>query len=349
MDFILTLIYMLLMLSVIVFIHEFGHFIFAKKAGIYVYEFSLGMGPRIFKFNRKNDETDYSIRLFPIGGFVQMAGEEVVADEKIPESMRMQSKKWIDRFLTVIAGIMFNFLLAIIVFFIVGLVSGSSQNKPYISYVEDGINSSLINVGDRILAVNGKKVIFTDVLALDVQINSGKPLKLKLEASDGSIRDVTLNTIEVDDNGEKSYKYGISLSDTVSQGFFPAIKYAFVKFASLLCQMVLIVFSLFTGKLGLSSLSGPVGIFSVVGQSADAGFMQMIYLTGFISLNVGFMNLLPIPALDGGRILFLLIEKIKGSKVDAKVENIIHSFGFVLLMILMVVITFNDVIRLIVR
>ena len=110
----MTLIYMILILGIIVFIHEFGHFIFAKKAGIYVYEFSLGMGPRLFKFKRKNDETEYSLRLFPIGGYVQMAGEELEVDEKIPENMRMQSKTWVQRFLTIIAGIMFNFILAIV-------------------------------------------------------------------------------------------------------------------------------------------------------------------------------------------------------------------------------------------
>ena len=341
----MTLIYMILILGIIVFIHEFGHFIFAKKAGIYVYEFSLGMGPRLFKFNRKNDETEYSIRLFPIGGYVQMAGEEIEADEKIPEEKRMQSKTWMQRFLTIIAGIMFNFILAIVVFFIIGLTNGASQNKPYISLVEDSINSDLVNEGDRIIAINGKKIIFTDVFVLDVQLNNGKPLNLTV-STDGVERDVTLNPIEVNNDGKVTYKYGIGLGDEVKTGFFASVKYAFVKFVSLMVQMFLVVVNLCTGKLGLSSMSGPVGIFNVVGESAKAGFINLVYLVGFISLNVGFMNLLPIPALDGGRILFLIIEKIKGSKVDVKVENTIHTIGFVLLMILMVVITFNDIIKL---
>ena len=153
----MTLIYMILMLGIIVFIHEFGHFIFAKKAGIYVYEFSLGMGPRIFKFKRKNDETEYSIRLFPIGGYVQMAGEELEDDKDIPEDKKMQSKTWMQRFLTVIAGIMFNFILAIVLLFVVGLTVGAPTNKPYITQVDEGINSSLIKENDKILAVNGKK------------------------------------------------------------------------------------------------------------------------------------------------------------------------------------------------
>ena len=341
----MTLIYMILILGIIVFIHEFGHFIFAKKAGIYVYEFSLGMGPRLFKFKRRNDETEYSLRLFPIGGYVQMAGEEIEADSKIPEEKRMQSKSWIQRFLTVIAGIMFNFILAIIVFFIIGLVNGASQNKPYINLVEDSVNSNLVNEGDRIIAVNGKKIIFTDVFVLDVQLNSGKPLNLTV-STDGVKRDVVLNPIEVNKDGKVSYKYGIGLGDEVKTGFVASLKYAFVKFASLVTQMFLVVVNLFTGKLGLSSMSGPVGIFNVVGESAQAGFINLVYLVGFISLNVGFMNLLPIPALDGGRILFLIIEKIKGSKVDVKVENTIHTIGFALLMILMLVITFNDIMKL---
>lgn len=341
----MTLIYMLLMLSIIVFIHEFGHFIFAKKSGIYVYEFSLGMGPRLFKFNRKNDETEYSIRLFPIGGYVQMAGEEIEEDENIPVEKRMQSKTWLQRFLTVIAGIMFNFILAIIIFFIVGLSVGAPESKPYISIVSEGINSNLISVGDKILEVNGKKVVFTDTLLLKIQVNSGKPLKLKIEETTGNIKEVTLNPIEVNEDGKISYKYGIGISNEVRKGILPAIKYAFVKFASLITQMILVIGYLLTGKLGLSSLSGPVGIFNVVGESASAGFINLVYLTGFISLNVGFMNLLPIPALDGGRILFLIIEKLTGKTLDAKIENIVHAIGFTLLILLMVVITFNDIIR----
>jgi len=341
----MTLIYMILILGIIVFIHEFGHFLFAKKAGIYVYEFSLGMGPRLFKFNRKNDETEYSLRLLPIGGYVQMAGEEVEVDTNIPENMRMQSKSWAQKFLTIIAGIMFNFILSIIVFFIVGLVNGASQNKPYINYIEDGVNSSVVSVGDRIVAVNGKKVIFTDLLVLDVQLNSGKPLNLTIQNESGK-KDVVLNPIEVNENGNVSYKYGIGLGDDVKTGILPSIGYSFSKFASLFLQMILVVFNLIVGKLGLSSMSGPVGIFNVVGESARAGLINIVYLIGFISLNVGFMNLLPIPALDGGRILFLIIEKIKGSSVDVKVENTIHAIGFALLMILMVVITFNDILKL---
>jgi len=245
----MTLIYMILILSVVIFIHEFGHFIFAKRANIYVYEFSLGMGPRIFKFNRKNDETDYCIRLFPIGGFVQMAGEEVEDDEKVPNDRKLYSKTILERFLTIGAGIFFNFVLAIVLLFVVGLVNGCSINKPYIKSIEEGVNSN-INVGDKIYSVNGKKVLFTDILVLDLQVNSGKPIDMVLINSEGEKYDVTIEPTIVNEDGKEIYKYGIGLGDDVETGVLASIKYAFSKFASLICQMVMVIFYLFTGKLG---------------------------------------------------------------------------------------------------
>jgi regulator of sigma E protease len=194
--------------------------------------------------------------------------------------------------------------------------------------------------------MNGKKIIFTDVFVLDVHMNGNKPLNLTIKDSSGEVRDVTLNPIEVNNDGKISYKYGIGLGDETKTGILASVKYAFVKFTSLVCQMALVFKNLIIGKLGLSSMSGPVGIFNVVGESAKAGFINLVYLVGFISLNVGFVNLLPIPALDGGRLLFLIIEKIKGSKVDVKVENTIHTIGFAVLILLMLIITFNDIMKL---
>lgn len=341
----MTIIYFVLILGIIVFVHEFGHFLFAKKAGIYVYEFSIGMGPQIFKFNRKNDETIYAIRLFPIGGFVQMAGEEVEVDENIPENKRMQSKTWLQRFSTVIAGVMFNFVLAIVTLFIVGLVSGSPSNKVYVGGVDEGSRAyeAGLEVGSRITKIDGKKITNYDRFILEYQVRIGKKITFEVKDTSGEIKNVTVAPQQLEDG---SYKYGFSISNEVNTGVFSAIKYAFTKTANLLEQMFFIICYLFTGKLSLSSLSGPIGIYTVVGDAARSGFINIIYLIGYISINVGFINLLPLPAFDGGRILFLIIEKIKGKPVNQKVENMIHSVGFVLLMILMVVITYNDIIRL---
>lgn len=371
----LTFIYFILVLGITVFIHELGHFIFAKKAGIYCYEFSLGMGPVIWKFNRKNDETTYSLRLFPIGGFVQMAGEAVDLDENIPEDKRMQSKSWFQRFMTVIAGILFNFLLAIIIFFIVGMIVGTDDQKAYVSSIGENFKASSTNlrVGDEILKINGKSSWSNSKALLLMMVNNGKTISLDVKHEDGSkelivleptlvkeILDDDKNVIGYEVLDEKTddaiYKFGIGLASKETsvkvnsvldffKNVYHALIYAFVSFIGLIDQMVHIIMYLFTGKLSLSSLSGPVGIYQVVGESAKYGFINVVYLIGYICVNVGFINLLPLPAFDGGRLFFMIIEAIRKKPVSPKVENIIHSVGLVLLMILMVVISFNDIVR----
>ena len=420
----MTIIYFILILSTVIFIHEFGHFIFAKKNGVYVYEFSLGMGPQIFKFHRKNDETMYSIRLLPIGGYVQMAGEVESDDKNIPIEKNLNSKKWHQKFMVIVAGILFNFLLAIVVFFIIGIFTGRPVGNPNINNIYKGdtikkineqtidnletYNNIINNLNDEIvsfelesssrktrtvkiipisnnnkytigigvtekdkrividsiddknilyenglyendtlLKINGKKVTNPDNLNLIFSLNYGKELKLEVESINGKTKNIVIKPEELkNDKGKtKKYNYGFSVKYNTEKGFFAAIKYAFTKFFSLIWQMILIVFYLFTGKLSLSSLSGPVGIFGAVNEAAKTGILDVLYLMGYISLNLGFMNFLPIPALDGGRLLFLIIEKIIGKPVKPKVENIIHTIGFMLLMLLIVVISFNDILK----
>ena len=344
----MTIIYFIIVLGVIIFIHELGHFIFAKKSGIYVYEFSLGMGPVIFKHNRKGDETDYCLRLFPIGGFVQMAGEEVEDDKSVPKDKKFGSKTFSQRFMTVIAGIMMNFVLAIVLLFIVGLFGGSPQNKALVGTVEPSYPaySAGIIKGDQILKVNGKSANTSDKLVLQLQVNKGKPITFEILRGD-SIKKITVTPKKEEQDGQIVYKYGFQMDDTVEYGLIPALKYSITKTLSLIHQMIFIVFYLITGQLALGSLSGPVGIYSIVGSAADSGILSLLYLTAYISINVGFINFLPIPAFDGGRILFLIIEKIKGSPVNPKLENTIHSIGLFLLLGLMILITYNDIIRLI--
>lgn len=344
----MTIIYFILILGIVVLIHEFGHFIFAKKAGIYVYEFSIGMGPQLFKFHRKNDETEYSIRLLPIGGYVQMAGEDMEEEESdIPKEKQMTNKKWYQRFLTIIAGILFNFLLAIVIFFIVGLVNGVPTDTTTVAEVtkDSAALEAGLQSGDVIEKINGKTILSSDHLMLLVQVNGKETMDVVVDRDGKEVAlEITPKKVEVDD--QVTYQYGFSLNNTVVHNFFVAVKYGFTKMFSLLHQMILIIGYLIIGKLSLSSLAGPVGIYTVVEQSAEAGLMSLVYLVGFLSLNVAFINLLPIPAFDGGRILFLIIEKIKGSRVNPKVENTIHAIGFIFLMILMVLITYNDIMRL---
>ena len=418
----MTIIYFILILGTTVFVHELGHFMFAKKYGVHVYEFSLGMGPRLFKFNRKNDETDYCIRLFPIGGFVQMAGEEVEVDEDIPEEKRLTSKRPFQRFMIMVAGVMMNFITAIILLFFIGLFNTVSLNNVYV----DGSTIKGLNNGDKIVAINNHFVNNYDKLALEMTVVGNKDFTMTIKDSKGKKNKVKVNPIEVGssylpvgkDYGfsvsnlnisnsnikglKKDYKivkvndieidnyevllstlektdeefkltvkdtkgkekvfnievkekkedttlgfsYGFYLKGNPQKGLVAAIKYSTTKFFSSIEQMIFTVFYLITGRLSLSMMSGPVGIYNVVGSVSSAGFVNVISLLCLICINVGFINLLPFPAFDGGHVVFILIEKIKGSKVDSKIENTIHNIGFILLMILMVVITYNDIIKL---
>ena len=343
----MTIIYFILILGGIVFFHELGHFLFAKKAGVYIYEFSIGMGPQLFKWKSKKDETMYSIRLLPIGGFVQMAGEEIDPDENIPKEKRMQSKTWLQRFSIMIAGIFFNFVLAIVLLFVVGLINGTPQKETYIGVIDK--NSSAYNAGLRenfeILQVNGKKASTKDILSLELIANVKKEVEVKYKDENGNVEIAKFKADTVDENGTTNYKYGFSLINQKQRGFFSSIKYAFTKTIELIEYMFFVIWYLITGKISLTNLSGPIGIFTMVGETAKEGLINLVYLMAIISVNVGFINFLPLPAFDGGRILFLIIEKIKGSPVNPKIENIIHTVGLGFLMLLMVFITYNDILR----
>lgn len=422
----MTIIYFILILGITVFIHEFGHFIFAKKFGVHVYEFSIGMGPKLFKFKRKNDETDYCIRLLPIGGFVQMAGEEVEVDENIPEDKRLGSKPALQRLIIMVAGVMMNFLLAIVLLFFIGLFNTVSTNNVYI----DDSTLKGISDGDKIVKINGHFVNNYDKLALEMSIAEDNDFEMTVKDKNGKEKVVTVNPIAVgesnliygydygfkiaSDDGNlivdeseikdlkdglkiisidgkeisdytellktldnisdkfvlgyedakgnddtividikenkddtlNGYSYGFYITGTKEKGFFAAIKYAFLKFFSTIEQMIFTVFYLITGKISLSMMAGPVGIYNVVSVYSQYGISQIISLLCLICINVGFINILPLPAFDGGHVLFIIIEKIRGKKVDPKVENIVHNIGFILLMILMVIITYNDILRL---
>jgi regulator of sigma E protease len=304
------------------------------------------MGPVLKSWKRKNDETSYSIRLFPIGGFVSMAGEGIEVDENVPVKKRLQSKTWGQKFMTIIAGIMNNFILAIIIFFIIALISGAPKPHAYINYLDEKMPAydSGLQAGDEIIKVNGKN-ISSDMLLLELMVNGNDPVRFTVKHKNGEFDNVILTPIKVKEDGKESYKFGFGLGTVSEKGILPSIEYAFTKLFSLIKQMAYIVGYLMTGRLSLGNLSGPVGIYNVVGETAKTGFINLVFLLGYISANVGFMNLLPIPAFDGGRLLFLIIEKIKRSPVSPKFENTVHAVGLVLLMALMVIITYNDIVK----
>lgn len=346
----LTLIYFILVLGIIVLVHEFGHFFFSKLFGIYVYEFSIGMGPRIFKWKSKKGETEYSIRAIPIGGFCSLAGEDVEADDqaKIPKDRRLNAKPAWQRFLVMFFGAGNNFILAILILFILGLGWGARTDEAIITgFAENmpAINSNL-EIGDKIIKVNDHKIRSNDDVTLYLQIEGKKPVTFTVDR-DGEKLEVEITPKKEDVEGTTVYRVGIESGGKVEHGLLSSVKYSFVKFKSIFRQMVITLKGLFTGGLSVKQLSGPVGIYNVVGTQSKAGFENILYLIALLSVNVGFINLIPLPAFDGGRILFLIIEKIKGSPVKPETENRIHTIGFILLIALMLYITFNDVLKLI--
>lgn len=344
----ITLIVLIFILGLLVLIHEFGHFIFAKKSGVFIYEFSIGMGPIIFKKIGK-DNIQYTIRALPIGGYVQMAGEVSEDDKKVPKEKFMCNKTGLQRFLILVAGVTMNFLLAFVLVFISALIWGSSAIKPIVGEAAPNypVAKAGIEKGDTILAINNKKCRTWDKAQILLNLKSDDGYyTFKVKKTNGDIKEYKVKPQKEKIDNEERKVFGIQVDTKREYGFITALKYSVLKFGSVINSMILVIGNLFTGNLGLSSLSGPVGIYGVVGQSIVAGIQQIIYLIAFLSINLGFINILPFPAFDGGRILFLIIEKIKGSPVNSKVENTFHTVGFILLMILMVYITLQDILKL---
>lgn len=343
----LSLILFILILGAIVAVHEFGHFIFAKLSNIYVYEFSIGMGKKIFGKKKKGGETEFCVRAVPLGGYVMIAGEDV-EDENIPKDRQMCNKNFIRRFLVLFAGAFNNFVFAFLILFVSALIYGAVSTKPYIGEVANGYPADLAGLesGDLLLSLDGEKINNWDKALVKLQTGNGDSILFEVEKSDGSIKKHSVKPIlEKDEDGNESYKYGIAARYDKEYGFFKSLKYAGSKTISLFGSMWDTLKYLFTGRVGVDQLSGPVGIYSIVDSQAKQGLESVLYLIAYLSINVGIINLLPFPAFDGGRILFLVIEKIFRKPVSKRVENIIHSIGFMLIIGLLIYVTFNDILR----
>ncbi len=346
---IISIICFVIILGTIVLVHEFGHFFFSKLFGVYVYEFSIGMGPKIFSRKGKKKETAYSIRAFPIGGYVQLAGEGLEEDKKIPKDRLLQSKPAWQRFLIMFFGAGNNFILAIITLFFLGLIVGSPSNSTLIpSVIENSPASSVgIQAGDKIVKVNGSKTKTLDDLQLYLAIASKSDKFTLTVEREGKKIDFEITPLTGEEAEKAGYTVGIGLDRSSKKGFVNAVKYSFSKTWSLLRQIVITLKELFKGNVGLRDMSGPIGIYQVVDETKTSGTANLFYLMALLSINVGFINLLPFPAFDGGRILFLIIEKIKGSPIKPETENLIHNIGFILLLMLIAVVTVSDIIRII--
>lgn len=344
----LSLILFIVILGTIVSVHEFGHFLFAKLSKTYVYEFSIGMGKKIFGRKKEGSETEFCVRAIPLGGYVMIAGEDTL-DESIPADRQMCNKGFFQRFMILFAGAFFNFIFAFIILFVSALIYGSVTTKPFIGDVNVDYPAYVAGIekGDLVLSINGTKISNWDRGLIMLQTTDGKAVTFEVMKVDGTIKKYEITPIlETDEEGNEAYKFGISTFNEKEYGFVNSLEYAVNKTISLFESMWDTIKYLFTGRVGVNQLSGPVGIYSIVDSQAEEGLESLLYLVAYLSINVGLINLLPLPAFDGGRILFLFIEKIFRKPVSKKVEGIIHTIGFFLILLLLAYVTLNDIFRL---
>lgn len=355
--FIIKILLLIFILGIIILVHEFGHFIWAKTFGVHIYEFSIGMGPLLHTHKGKKDGINYNIRAIPIGGFVSMAGEVYDSGEvdennkKIKKDKLMCNKKWWQRLIILVAGVVNNFILAIVILFIYTLIWGGGAITPKVlNVVEDKPAAAAgLKSGDVITNINGYNVSSWDKAQIILYYkNTNEYYTFEVKHTDGTKEEIKIKPeiIKDEETGAESKLFGIQIDAEDTSNVFKSFVYSIRKFNSIISSMVYTIWGLISGKIGLSALSGPVGIYEAVGETINYGINYFLYILAFLSINVGFINILPFPAFDGGHVLFLIIEKIKGSPVNAKIENTCHLIGFILVFLLMIVVTISDIIKL---
>lgn len=359
---ILTILIFIVILGILVFVHELGHFLVAKKNGVLVEEFGFGFPPRIFGLKRK--ETIYSINAIPLGGFVKIYGEE---GEGKGSARSFVSKKLWQKAAILFAGVTMNVLLAIFLFGVghfIGLPSVIEENE--VSRYADarlqivGVEKDSPAAGGGIMAGD----VVLDLIGSDnrkvsgiqkasdfqnfIEKEKGKEIRIIVERGREKIETVLTPRANPPAN---QGPMGVALASVakIRSPWYRALGDGFLTTIGLLWSILVVlgevIKNLFsTGRVGVDVV-GPVGIFNITGQAANMGFIYLVQLTAVLSLNLAVINTLPFPALDGGRALFLVIEKIKGSPISPKIQNIIHSIGFALLILLMIVITYRDIIK----
>lgn len=345
---ILYILLAIVMLGIIVTVHEFGHYCVGRLCGIGVLEFSVGFGPRLFGWERKGIK--YSLRAIPLGGYCAFLGE----DERNDDPRAMNNQPVWKRFVTVLAGPAMNFVLAFAV--CTAMLDGYfiGQTYPIVDQVMADMPAEAAGLlpGDRILEVNG--VALTNdsegVSRMIATIQSGdlaKPIDLVVER-DGARQSFSMTAVPVSDesSGATRYQIGIVFSSRTFT-FFESLKEAGGYMVDTTAQMLDSLKNLIFKGEGLEDTAGTVGIIAVVAQQAREGMYMVLWLMFIISLNLGIMNLLPIPALDGGRLLFLIVEAIRRKPIPPEKEGMVHAAGMVLILGLFVVLTYHDIVKLI--
>ncbi len=328
----MMIVYAILIFCLLIFVHELGHFISAKAVGIRVNEFALGMGPLLFHFKKR--ETEYSLRAFPIGGYCKMEGE----DEESADASAFNNKSFPAKALVVVAGSAMNLILAILILSVVVLTLGIPTNiigelSPDLPAVKAGLMP-----GDKIIQIEDKTIReWSDIT--DTISGGGKDDTITVIAErDGERLSFDVGVVKSEDG-----RRIIGITPAFSKNPGKALIYGAQSTFEIGGEMVKIIGQLITGEVSTKNLTGPVGIVYIVGDTAKMGWISLAQLTAFISLNLAIVNMLPFPALDGGRLLFLIIRIFTGKTISDETEGKIHFVGLILLFGLMIYITFQDV------
>ncbi len=331
--------------GLLIFFHELGHFAFAKLFKVQVNEFSMGMGPALFKFNK--DETKYALRLLPIGGYVSMEGE----DEESENERAFCNKPAWQRFIIIAVGGTVNLIMGVILVAIM-LCQSNLIGLPEIhSFDENAVSSQYLQAGDKIEEINGKHVYSEYDISFLMARDKDGVIDFVVERDGKEVKLDGVKFQTVDKDGKITIIYDFILLG-VKPGIASVTKNAFLESVSIGRIVWISLLDLVTGQYGLSDLSGPIGTVSFIADATqiaakETDYTGLLTLMAMIAINIGLFNLLPLPALDGGRLFFLAIEFVFRKKVPAKYEGWVHAVGLVLLLGLMAVISFSDIMRLI--
>ncbi len=348
--------------GLLIFLHELGHFTVAKLSGINVLQFTIGFGPALFK--KKIGHTVYALRLLPIGGAVMMQGEDAEEEEMLTGNMDIRPEElpaggsfadasWLKRFFVCIAGATMNFLTGLVIIFLL-LIPAENKVSPVLSgflegfpYAAEDNGGQGFQTGDRIVRINDFHIYTMSDFQLAMMYDNDQHYNITLRRDGKTVKltDYEMKaTVSDPESGEKLYGF---LLTTEPMGFGGKLSYAMQNALSDLQSAVLGLKMLLTGQVGTGEMMGTVGIAGEMGALAKSNMRSMWLFVAYISINLAFVNLLPIPALDGGKVLFLLIELVRGKKLDPKYEGVASMIGMGLILCLFLFVTYHDVIRLI--
>lgn len=343
-----TVLIAVLVFGGLIFIHEFGHYIFARIFKVTIEEFAIGMGPRLVWYTSKKTNITYSLRMIPIGGFVAMVGED--GESSDPNSFD-KKPSW-QRFIITVAGAAVNITAGFIAMAILTSMIYLYGTQVRDFYTPEEIGSEIssqdsgLMVGDKIVKVNGKKVDIYDELSYEIMRNGNNPVDLTI-IRDGEV--IVLEDVVFPIDKASGQEFGVLDIKplAVDRKLGNIIKFSWEKSILIVRMCWESIIDLIRGRYSLEAVSGPVGISGAIGDAAKKGPLNLLYLVSMISINLGVMNLLPIPALDGGRMIFILIEMISRRRLPKKIEDTINAVGLFVLLGLSFVIMIKDVIALI--